>query len=778
MSGDTSKKHRGASAPSSSSGEHLQSLVDVISRSQQNYRDLVDNLDQAIFTLTLEGEIRVANRRLSEIVGVSFQNLIGHRLDEFVASPTLADAKRVLPQFLTQGFWEGMLPVRFCKDTALRFFKCWLMPVMENGEFTSINGWARDITSQHESEIRFSELFESLREGLFFSSIDGEILDVNPALVRMLGYESKEDLRKRNFREIYLDPAVRASLVQEVLDKGAVQDREIVLRRKDGNRIHCLASGFAIRDASGSVVRLQGTLVDFTERLEIEKRLHQEQEFVRRLVASFPDMVAVLDCDGRFTYVSQLSQEALGYAPSVLVGQFIGSRAHPEDKPKMTELFRQVVTGLAPNAQIEYRTRHADGTWRILRASAGPLFDESGKINGVVASARDVTEVKQAEKLLAQKEKFAAMGQMMVGAAHELNNPLTAILGVSELIRERATDDPTRRHAELILNQTRRAATIVQNLLALSRASAQGRLPLRVDDVIREALHSQETLLRQKNITVEFNAPPDVPLVTGDKKLLSQVFLNIIANAAQAISSTRNHGTLKISMARVEGKLCVTFADDGPGIPHDILGKVFDAFFTTKRPGGGSGLGLTICHAVMKDHGASIEAHSTPGAGAAIQLLFPVAKESSTELRGPEAAAKMMPGSESLRGHSVLIVDDEESIREIVEEGLSARGMKVDTAGSSEEALSRLATNSYEIVLCDMNLPGLNGEELLRRLGTGAGEVTPQFVFMSGDLLDRDALRQFGDKDAHVLQKPFHVSALASLLTELLQPQASRVGPA
>ena len=462
MSGDESRKRKEPEGSASPSADQLNVLLQVISRSQQNYRELVDHLDQAVFTLTLDGEVRAANVRLSEIFGVAIKDLIGRSLAEFIESPSLADAQRVLPDFLKKGSWEGTLTIRLHHDPAVRFFKCWFMPLYEEGEPASICGWARDITKQYESELRFTEFFDSVREGLFFSMPSGEILDVNPALVRMLGYDSKEELKRVNFREIYSDPVVRDGLVRETLEKGAGQDSENVLKRKDGSLIHCLGSGFPIRDSAGRVIRLQGTLVDFTERLEIERRLHKEQEFVRRLVASIPDMIAVIDCSGKFTYVSQKAHEVLGYAPEELVGQQLGGRTHPDDLERLQSLFRRLVSGLTTESQLEYRTTHKDGSWRTLRASAAPIFDEDGRISGVVATARDVTEQVQVEQQLAQREKFTAMGQMLTGAAHELNNPLTAILGVSELIRERAADDAMRRHADLVLTQARRAAVIVQ----------------------------------------------------------------------------------------------------------------------------------------------------------------------------------------------------------------------------------------------------------------------------------------------------------------------------
>jgi PAS domain S-box-containing protein len=752
-------------------------LVEVISRSQHNYRDLIDNLDHAVFTLALDGEIRVANRRLSELLGVSFQHLIGCRLTDFIETPTPGEFRQWLPLLLKSGSWTGTIPVKMKKERESRHFQCWVQAVSEDTSgdasgYSSIIGWARDITAERQSEIRFTELFAALREGIFLSTPDGKLLDVNPALVRMLGYETKQDLQSVNLRDIYLDPNERDSLVAEVLNKGAIEDRAIILRRKDGKAIHCLISSAATRDAAGQVLRIQGTIVDVSERRQMEKHLHKEQEFVRSLVASFPDVIAVLDLKGVYTFVSPLVQDVLGRPAGEFIGKALGDNVHPDDVAKLRSTFQKIALGEGADGQFEYRTRHADGNWRVLRASASPLYDANGEISGVVASARDVTESKRSEQQTVQKEKLAAMGEMMAGVAHELNNPLTAILGISDLIRERAVDDSMRHQVDTVLKQARRAATIVQNLLVFSRPSILRQTKVQIDQIVKQALDAQRASLQQKKITVEFKPAPGLPPIEGDAKLLVQGFSNLIANAEQAIGTVRESGSIRISAALKEGKIALDFSDNGPGIAPENIGKVFDPFFTTRRPTGGTGLGLTISQAIVKEHGGKIEVESTPGAGATFRVLLPAAiDEVAPEAPAPRAAAPPLAGAAELRGHSVFIVDDEESIREIVQEGLAARGMIVEGAPSSEEALAHLEAQDYEFVLCDFNLPGLNGEQLFDRVRSHAQGPNPRFVFMTGALLDPAQVAKFEKKGASVLQKPFHVAALATLLTQLLQGQ-------
>ena len=571
--------------------DQFKKLVEVISRSQHNYRELIDNLDQAVFTLSLEGEVRVANRRLAEILQVPFNGLIGHRLSEFIETPALEDVKRSLQEFVGNGFWAGPVLVRLKNESKQRYFDCWLQALSEENQVVCVTGWARDVTAQYETEIRFAELFESLREGVFFSTTNGRILDANTALIRLLGFDGKAELQARNLRDLYVHPGDRDVLVREIEEKGSFRDREIQLRRKDGQVIYCLASGFAIRDTFGNVTRLQGTLVDITERRKIERQLHQEQEFVRRLVANFPDLIAVLDRNGRFTYVSPSVKDILGGTPPQYLGEGFAVRSDFEDQPKIEAIVRRLLSGEESSAQFEFRVRHQDGGWRILRVSAGPFVDEHGKVAGVVASARDVTEAKLIEQQFIQKEKFAAMGQMMAGAAHELNNPLTAILGVGELLRERSADEVSKRQLDLVMQQARRAAGIVQSLLAFVRPSAKVHCDLRLESIVQQALQFAQPSLRQKNISVKFEAPGNLPPVVGDAKLLTQVFLNIIGNAEQAISAARDHGSLGYIARRCGWPRLCHHRRRRPGNPGRECGQDLRSVFHHEAPRRRHGLG-------------------------------------------------------------------------------------------------------------------------------------------------------------------------------------------
>jgi two-component system NtrC family sensor kinase len=238
---------------------------------------------------------------------------------------------------------------------------------------------------------------------------------------------------------------------------------------------------------------------------------------------------------------------------------------------------------------------------------------------------RDITVEKKLEQQIIQSERLAAMGQMIGGFAHELNNPLTSILGVAELLQEAEISDPNRKHLTMLQQQAKRATEIVQNLMYFSRPPLPGKSDINVAELVQRTLHLHAYSLRKNNITVDFLPENPLPNVNGDPHQLMQVFLNLVMNAEQAIREVRERGTLRIRLAQNDGQVVAVFQDDGPGIPPDILPKIFDPFYTTKRPGRGTGLGLSICKAILREHGGNVEVTSGPGGGAVFTVSIPAA---------------------------------------------------------------------------------------------------------------------------------------------------------
>jgi PAS domain S-box-containing protein len=612
------QEHVGA-APSE---EQLDQLSQVIMRSQRNFKELIDSIDDPACAVSLDGTLRTVNKRVSELVGKTYSELVGHKIYDLVDEPVREEVERSLGRFLEKRRWAGTVRIRPKNSSRVLYFDCVLNGIVKGGEVVGASMLGRDITEQREKELRFTELFETLQEGVYFSTPEGKLLDANPALVGMLGYTDKGELLAAATSELNFDPG-QAVLGRAVDDRGGVRTREIKMRRKDGTPGVLLDSSRAVWDSSGNIIRYQGTLVDITEKRNMERQLAQQEEFRSRLLESFPDLILVVDLEERYTFVSGRARHLLGYQPTEMIGKTIsGMEEYPAE---LASLYHSIVSGDQAFASAEYGIHHRDGTWRTMRAAASQLTDADGKISGVIVSVRDITIERKLEQQVVQSERLAAMGAMIGGVAHELNNPLTTILGNSDLLLDTVSDEISRKRLSLLQLDARKAAEIVKNLTYFSRPPASGKSKINLAEIVERTLNLHAYSLRKNNITVDFLKEAGVPYALGDPHQLMQVFLNLIVNAEQAIREARDKGTLRIRLGRGEGSVAVSFHDDGPGIPKESLSSIFDPFFTTKRPGRGTGLGLSICKSVLKEHSGSIEAANAPDGGAIFTVTLPAA---------------------------------------------------------------------------------------------------------------------------------------------------------
>ena len=602
--------------------EQLDQLGELIARSQRSFKELIDSFDDIAFATSLDGKLKTVNRRVTELLGVPYADVVGHRVQEFLDEPKREDVDRGLARFIEKRRWSGLVPVRLKSSARTLYFDCALNAIVKGDEVVGVSVLARDVTEEREKERRFTELFETLQEGVYFSTPEGKLLDGNVALVYVLGYESKEELLSLDPRALNSDPNQSPVLGRTADDQGGVRTREITLRRKDGTPGIFLDTSRAVWDAGGKIVRYQGTLVDVTERREMEKALRRQEEFQRYLLESFPDLILVIDLNGRYSFVSSRIHDLRGYKPEDLLGKKV--EEEQDYSPDLLGLYRDLITGRKMFGSCDYSARHRDGSWRTTRASASPLFDAENKVSGVIVSVRDITVEKKLEQQIIQSERLAAMGQMIGGFAHELNNPLTSILGMCELLQEGEAPDSVRKQMVILQQQSRRAAEIVQNLMYFSRPPAPGRSPIDLGELVQRTLHLHAYSLRKNNITVDFLKETSIQPVSGDSHQLMQVFLNLILNSEQAMREVRDRGTLRIRIEKQEKSVAVTFQDDGPGISPEILPNIFDPFYTTKRPGRGTGLGLSICKAILREHNGNVEAASGPGGGAVFTVTLPV----------------------------------------------------------------------------------------------------------------------------------------------------------
>jgi PAS domain S-box-containing protein len=609
-------EHVGA-APSE---DQLDQLNEVIARSQRSFKELIDSFEDAACAVSLDGTLRTVNKCVSQLVGFPYSAIVGKKFFELINEPTRQTVESGLARFVEKRHWSGVVRVRFKDNARPLYFDCVLNAIVKGGEVVGASVLGRDITGQHEKELRFTELFETLQEGAYFSTPEGKLLDANPALIRILGYASKEDVLALDAGTLNVNSTDSPVLGRAPDDGGGVRTREIILRKRDGTPVVFVDSSRAVWDASGKLIRYQGTLVDVTERRSLERQLLQQEEFRRRLLESFPDLILVVNLEGRYTFVSARVQDLLGYKSEDLLDR--GISENEDHSPELAALYQEVVTSDRSFQTAEFSARHRDGSWRTMRASAGKLFDADAKLAGVIISVRDITTERKLEQQIVQSERLAAMGAMIGGVAHELNNPLTSILGVSELLQDSQTTDGARKQIAILQQQARRAAEIVHNLTYFATPPTPGKTSVNMADIVERTLNLHSYSLRKNSITVDFLREPNLPTVKADPHQLMQVFLNLILNAEQAIREIRDKGTLRIRMGISGDTAWTSFQDDGPGIPPEVLSSIFDPFYTTKRPGRGTGLGLSICKSVMKEHNGTIEAANAPGAGAVFTVTL------------------------------------------------------------------------------------------------------------------------------------------------------------
>ena len=606
------------------SEEQLDQLGQLIMRSQRNFKELIDSLDDVALAISLDGTLRTVNRRTAETLGAPYRDLVGHKLETFLGAPMRAEDSGTLERFLEKRQWSGVVEIQLKNDVRRRYYDCVVNAIVKGDDVTGASVLARDITGQREKEQRFTQLFESLQEGVYISSPDGKLLEVNPALVKILGYETKGELLNLQPGQLNVDATGDPVLGRGGSQSGRTRTREVRLKRKDGGVAVCVDTSTGVIE-DGKLIRYQGTLVDITERHALERQLKQQEEFRQHLLESFPDLILVLDLKGQYTFVSARIAELLGYGPDHLLGKNVSDAE--TTSPELAALYQTVASGESSLTSAEYGSRHRDGSWRTMLGMASPLLEAKGKLAGVIISVRDVTMEKKLEQQIIQSERLAAMGQMIGGFAHELNNPLTSILGMAELLQENETSEGARKQLTILHQQARRAAEIVQNLQYFARPPAPGRSQVNLNELVQRTVQMQAYPLRKSNITVDFLQEPTVPAIVADPNQLMQVFLNLLLNAEQAIRESREKGTIRVRMGRKTDSVWIVFQDDGPGIAPENLAHIFDPFFTTKRPGRGTGLGLSICKTVLREHGGNIEAATATDGGAVFTITLPVGAE-------------------------------------------------------------------------------------------------------------------------------------------------------
>jgi PAS domain S-box-containing protein len=543
---------------------------------------------------------------------------------------------------------------------------------------------------------------------------------------------------------------------------------------------------------------LLATVAKALEKQELARARRDSESRYRLITEQIRDAVFLLDLAGRVTFANGQGGQLLGIAPEELEGHRLADLLGEEAGSVCAPAGSRAAGERAGVAEIEIRRSDGGRCW--IEVTQAPVL-EGGREVGRLAVVRDLTQKRRAEdeirrqrEALFRSEKLAALGQLLAGVAHELNNPLSVVLGQTVLIRETAEEPRVVARADKIAQAAERCARIVRDFLALARRYPRDRQGVDLSDVVRQVVDVAREVLAAQAIEVSLDLAPGLPPVWADRSQLDQVVANLVSNAHQALQDGA-HPRRLLLRTRFDAKrerLVLEVVDNGPGVAPDARRRLFEPFFTTRAHGQGTGLGLALCQGIVEGHGGRIVHELAAGGGATFRVELPV--------RGPEegpstgtAAPAVLPETlrvdpplrraptprapAGFRGRRILVVEDEAPVAQVLAELLEMDGHHVDAAPDGETALERLGEVDYDVVMSDLRMPGLGGPGLYRAVERSWPERCSRFVFMTGDTTGEEATAFLEATGALSLAKPLVLDEVRHAIRSSVARQVLAPGP-
>ena len=802
-------------------------LLEQNLRSQRQWINTFDSIHDIILAHDADFRIIKANQVLLEqlgqaaadVLGNSCDSMLPHTLGEWTGCPYCARGG-------DEEFTEGPDPC-FGGYSMVSTSSYTEQGSPQKGTMHVV----RDVTDRRSAEEKYRLLFEQVQEGVYVANPAGRLLDCNDAFVHMLGYSNREELLVLNLdSEICVDPKERDAFRSEIATHNYVRNFEVSLRRKDGTILLAVESSFAKRDATGKVERYQGFVLDMTEKRRAEDEMRRRNRELNALNAmavvaaqsfdldeilnlTLRQVVTLFGAESGTVYLSDTdattyrrraawgprSRDKMRTAEIYLTDGFgdlvMRSRAEvvtaeylPHLPPKVAEFLRSDVDrswiwvlfwgkdspvgimGLCSQLGHEYSSNDEN----LLVAISRQLATTIEKVRLYEETCRAYEDLRKTQEQLLQSEKMSAVGQLIAGVAHELNNPLTAILGYAQLLESEGLNTRAQDYVNKLFKQAQRTHRVVQNLLSFARQRKPERSEVDIRKVLEETLALRDYDLKINNIRVELELPSKPALVVADPHQLEQVFLNIINNSVDAILETGRSGQLKIRVSYLGGHVCTQFSDDGAGIKDSK--RIFDPFYTTKSIGKGTGLGLSICYGIVKEHGGDITANNAPEGGAVIEVRLPAIASEATEEEVVKPAARLREGA--IHGR-VLLVEEEEAVLEFERDVLTGAGATVVTARNSQDVKTRLLSEPFDALIMNGNMPGQwSTKEACEWLQAHCPGMETHVLFTFSNGVDPGDGRAFlRENNVASLVKPFEVAELIAQARRLLhQTQAVGAG--
>ncbi len=483
------------------------------------------------------------------------------------------------------------------------------------------------------------------------------------------------------------------------------------------------------------------------------------------------DCVSVHDTSGKVIRANVALARHLKTIPQKVIGRYCSEIYYTEGAHQNACCHAQALES-KPLIVEEISPASMEGVFQI---SVSPWYDRNNRLAGSIHVAKDISNEKQLQQQLIQSEKLSAIGELISGIAHELNNPLTGVMGYSQLLQLRKDlDERAKENLYKINNLALRCQKIVQNLLSFARKQKPERTLSDINEILEMTVELRNYELRVNNIKIARDLNRDLPKTIADAHQLQQVFLNILTNAEQAMLESHGKGNLTIRTRVNEPKtrIIIEFSDDGPGIPEDHLNRIFDPFFTTKEVGKGTGLGLSLSYGMIKEHGGNIYARSRMGEGSSFTIELPIITRLDDELAtGTDLKPEVMQFENVVRDKRILVVDDEKYILDFFVEVFRSLPLRVDTANDGRAAMEKMLATEYDLIITDFKMPQMSGRELFTWIKEHRPKLAPGIIFVTGDTVSPETRSFFEDNQNRYLAKPFKIEEVKEAIQQALEVQ-------
>ncbi|MFO7712279.1 MAG: PAS domain S-box protein, partial [Dehalococcoidia bacterium] len=598
------------------------------------FQQLFDGSPDAVVMLDTEDRVVKANRGFSDLFGYATDEAIGQPINYLVAMEEDMSESSSLSEAVLHGRIVRREVVRRRKDGSPVSVSVVGYPIRFNDEPVGIYVIYTDITERklaeeklQESNVRFDQLAEQSLTWIWEVDAQGRYTYASEVVEKVAGYRPEDVVGRMHFYDLHPEDgrmAFKAAAMEIFERKEPIVEMVNPIQTRDGGTVWVSTNGIPVLDSDGLLLGYRGSDADITRRKEAEEALRCSEERYRTILEEMEDSYFEVDLGGHVTFVNNSACRDLGYSKEELIGMSYKQFVAEDDIESVFRMFREVYESGTLNKGFSWKTIRKDGSRGFAETSVSPLRDDNGDIIGFRGVGRDVTEHRRMQEQLMLTDRLASIGQLTSGIAHELNNPLTGVIGFSDLLLRRDLPADVKEDLETVNREAKRTSTVVKGLLAFARQQEIEKTPLDINCTIEEVLRLRAYEQRVNNIEVDTRFAPDLPQISGNGAQLQQVFMNIIINAEHAMLGAHARGRLSIVTEWVGETVRASITDDGPGITASDMKRLFNPFFTTKEVGKGTGLGLSISHGIVTDHGGIIYAESAQGKGARFVVELPV----------------------------------------------------------------------------------------------------------------------------------------------------------